>query len=118
MTDVHYNGRVRDRSPDTSWAAADQLTDDKVSQVAATIRVLLGSRGPLTQEQLVEAYDEYARQRSWIRPVTPQNIRTRAAELHHAGKIRDTGTRRPTRSGGSAAVWELVPTGTHDEATA
>jgi hypothetical protein len=118
MTASTYDGRVRDRDPDTSWAAADQLTDEKTSQVVSTIRVLLGSRGPLTHEQLVDAYDEYAADKPWIRSVTAQNIRTRAAELHRRAEVRDTGLRRPTKAGGSAAVWELVPLGEEHEATA
>ena len=118
MTASTYDGRVRDRDPDTSWAAADQLTDEKTSQVAATVRVLLGSRGPLTHEELVDAYGEYAADKPWIRTVTAQNIRTRVAEMHRRAEVRDSGQRRPTKAGGSAAVWELVPLGEEHEATA
>ncbi|PZF63333.1 hypothetical protein DEI81_07965 [Curtobacterium sp. MCBD17_013] len=113
-----YDGKVRDRSPETSWDAAGRQTDDKTSQVAATIRVLLGARGPLTHEQLVDEYDRYVEGRPWLRRVTPQNVRTRTAAMHHAGTIRPTGERRPTRAGSFATVWELVPIGDANEATA
>ncbi|OIH95097.1 hypothetical protein [Curtobacterium sp. MCBA15_001] len=118
MTASTYDGRVRDRDPDTSWAAADQQSDGKTSQVVATIRVLLGSRGPLTHEELVDAYAEYGAEKPWVKTVTAQSIRTRTAEMHRRAEVRDTGQRRPTKAGGSAAVWELVPIGEEHEATA
>jgi len=113
-----FDGIVRDRDPETSWDAAARQTDERVNHLQAAISVILGTRGPLTDEQLVDEYDAYRASRPRVLAVTPQSIRTRRHELHVAGKVRPTGQRRATRSGSSGTVWELVPIGDEHEATA
>lgn len=43
------------------------------------------------------------------------SVRPRVSELHHEGKIRDSGTRRPSRYQRLVTGWELTPRteGTH-----
>lgn len=113
-----FDGLVRDRNPETSWDAAAKQTEGQVTAVASTIVVLLSMHGPSTDEEIEAHYAEYVRTRPWISPVTAQSLRTRRKGLWTAAKVRPTGEKRPTRSGGSAVVWELVPSGEEHEATA
>lgn len=106
-----FNGLVRDRNPDTSWDAAAKQTTSKREALQAAIRVLLATQGDLTDEQIADAYVEYQRTRSWLPLTTPQSLRTQRHALHVAGTVRDTGERRPTRAGSTAAVWTLTPFG-------
>jgi hypothetical protein len=117
MTDVIFEGKVRDRDTDTSWDAASRQTEDKLAAVQQTIVVLLGTRGDMTDEALVDAYTEYRESRPQVANVTPQSIRTRRHELHVAGRVKDTGRRLPTRAGSTAAVWSITQHGHHDEPT-
>lgn len=81
------------RHTDTSYAAAEAVD-------AATWRNLtmnaLRSR-PMTADEVAEYLG-----------AEPLTIRPRITELRHAGRIRDTGTRRKNRSGRNAAVWEPI----------
>ena len=106
-----FDGIVRDRNPDTSWEAAAKQTFSKREALRAAIRVLLATRGDLSDEQIADAYVEYQRNRTWLPLTTPQSLRTQRKWLVVQGVVRDAGERRRTRSGSTATVWALTPFG-------
>jgi hypothetical protein len=115
---LEYRGRVRGSNPDTSWDAAAKQTTSKVERVQGAILDLLTRLGSQTHESLVEAYQGAAFLDDSIPDVTPQSIRTRARALATAGRIVDTGERRPTKAGATAAVWRVVVPSADREASA
>ena len=80
---------------DTSVSAAKAATPAMTAKRAEVLSYII-RYGPLTQEQLAAKLE-------W--PI--QSINPRVNELARMGAIRDTGERRPTRSGKRAAVWEV-----------
>ncbi|WP_053352232.1 hypothetical protein [Leucobacter musarum] len=89
--------------PDTSLAALHTIGRRR-AKLHAAIMHQLRVRGPLTDEQLVDAYLNAGNP-----PRSPQNLRTARSELARAGWIRDTGKRSTTALGNSARLWEVVP---------
>jgi hypothetical protein len=90
---------------ETSRKAAESIRDLSDRQWA--VWWSLGSRGPLTDEELIERYG-WMREQFNLPPQTPQSIRTRRAELVRAGHVVDSGERRPTKSNRMATVWRAV----------
>ena len=111
MSGGQFDGLVRDRNPDTSWDAAAKQTTSKREALRDAIRVLLATHGNLTDEELADAYVDYQRGRDWLPMTTPQSLRTQRKWLEVNSVVRDTGERRRTRSGSTAAVWTLSPLG-------
>ena len=90
LFDAPHNGT------DTSRGAAKAATPamkDRQREIVDTLTLY----GPLTQEAIATAVS---------RPI--QSINPRVNELARMGLIRDTGERRPTKSGKRAAVWEVA----------
>jgi len=81
---------------DTSIAAAASVRDAVTGRRLVVLEALR-KHGPMTQEQVGELL-------GW--PI--QSVNPRIYELARGGRVRDTGKRRATRSGKSAAVWEVV----------
>lgn len=108
MSALEYRGKVRERDPEASWEAAARQTTQKVELIRSTICTLLGTHGPMTDEQLVDRFEAYA----WLNPsvpnVTPQSIRTRRKALNVEGLVRDTGNRGRTRTGNTATIWAVA----------
>jgi predicted transcriptional regulator len=82
---------------DTSIAAAASVRDAVTGRRLVVLEALR-THGPMTQEQVGELL-------GW--PI--QSVNPRIYELARGGRVRDTGKRRATRSGKSAAVWEVSP---------
>lgn len=80
---------------DTSMAAAESVSGAVTGRRLAVLEALR-THGPMTQEQVGEVL-------GW--PI--QSVNPRIYELARGGRVRDTGTRRSTRSGKTAAVWEI-----------
>ena len=98
--------RARHGDPVTSHEAALEQRPAKVGTVQRVILKVLDRFGPLTDEQLVERFDEHVAVSEDAPPVTPQSIRTRRAELVCAGKVREAGFARSTR-GNRARTWTV-----------
>ena len=92
---------ARNSDPDTSWQAANSITDinDRQQQVLA----VLISFGPLTDHDLQVAYQNSGRP-----PQSPSGLRTRRAELVDRGLVVDTGKRKTLPSGRSAILWDIA----------
>jgi DNA-binding MarR family transcriptional regulator len=82
---------------DTSVSAAKAATPAMTARRATVLRAII-QHGPATQEQIADRL-------AW--PI--QSVNPRVNELARMNLIRDTGERRPTRSGKRAAVWEVTP---------
>lgn len=91
LFDAPHNGT------DTSRGAAKAATPAMTAKRAAVLGAVIGY-GPMTQEEVATFL-------AW--PI--QSVNPRVNELARLGLIRDTGERRPTRSGKRAAVWEVTP---------
>jgi hypothetical protein len=89
-------GLARTSDPDTSHAAAGTLGSH-----AETMRVRLLEAiqaGAKTAEEAADACGYTANNGAW----------KRVSDLKTAGRVRDTGIRRPGRSGRAQVVWEAV----------
>jgi len=100
MSNDLYGGRPPYvRGSDTSEAAADSIETSSSTlrfKVLAFIKEA-GTRGA-TDDEVEAALD-----------MRHQTASARRRELVLSGHIRDSGNRRPTRSGRGATVWELIP---------
>jgi predicted ArsR family transcriptional regulator len=83
------------RQTDTSADAADAM-QPLAETVRASCLDVLKSRGPLTADETADALG-----------LSILTVRPRMTELRQMGLARDSGDRRPNRSGKSAIVWEL-----------
>ena len=80
---------------DTSIDAAESVRNVVTGRRLAVLEALR-THGPMTQEQVGEVL-------GW--PI--QSVNPRIYELARGGRVRDTGKRRATRSGKTAAIWEV-----------
>lgn len=80
---------------DTSIDAAESVCNVVTGRRLAVLEALR-THGPMTQEQVGEVL-------GW--PI--QSVNPRIYELARGGRVRDTGKRRATRSGKTAAIWEV-----------
>jgi predicted ArsR family transcriptional regulator len=78
-------------------AAAAKAIEPHAGTLRATILDLLRRDGPLTAQEIED--------RTGLEGNT---VRPRLCELRDAGKVRDSGLTRKTRSGRDAAVWEGI----------
>lgn len=85
------------RGTDTSRAAAAAITPHLASR-QLDVLIVLRRLGRATGDEIMAA----------LGVSNPNFVRPRLTELRLLGKIRDTGTRRPTPSGGTAIVWEAA----------
>lgn len=95
--------RARSTDPETSHAAARSVKDLRSSQ--ADVLVVLRRMVPMTDEELVETYQDLARS-GFVRSQSPSGIRTRRSELVELGLVEDSGQRETLRSGRRAIVWK------------
>jgi len=86
--------------PDTSRAAAESISVEKISETQERVLVVYRFHGPLSDEQLEEFFLDY-----WPDSATSQGIRSRRGELVRKGLVVDTGKRSTTRYGRSCVVW-------------
>jgi len=97
----------RHSDPETSRDAALSIDEAKVTKLQKRIYDFLRYAGPMTDEELVNAYllwtdvvgEGYA---------SPSGIRSRRHELVNLGLVCDTGTRAKLRSGRQAIVWKVA----------
>lgn len=93
-----YSGTAGHRSPDTSREAAALVTPTLAARQRVVLDILKRLGNATGDEIMAE-----------LGTANPNAVRPRLCELHIRKLIRDTGTRRPTPSGGTAIVWEPVP---------
>jgi len=98
---------ARTTDPDTSHAAADSVDPTDAWDVKQWILFLLYSR-PDTHESTLLRYRGMRVAKPDMPDVSDSGFRTRCSELVKAGRVRDSGKRKPLRSGRNAIVWEIV----------
>lgn len=100
------SARARTTDPATSHAAARSIPAGQLRDSQEAILRLFRELGPMTDELLVERYQDAVD--DGLRPSqSPSGIRTRRDELTGQGRLRDSGRKTRTRSGQQAIVWEL-----------
>ena len=92
--------RARTSDPETSHHAAGTVTQLAVTRTQNLILEALRGHGPLTDEELCRRLAD-----AQAEAVSVSGVRTRCSELVTAGRVVDTGERKPTRTGRSAIVW-------------
>lgn len=114
--DTEYAGKVRHRDPETSWEAAGKQTKSKTQQLQDHLEGILSTSGPMTDDELLAHYEKLRdlRPRRY-RDVTPQSVRSRRSELRAAGRVEDSGTKRPSSNGGPSIVWQATTAGRQAE---
>jgi len=96
---------ARATDPETSHEAALSVTLTNVERLQRAIFDILYLRDSMTDEEIFP--EARRRLKDWTQ-VTESGARTRRSELVDMGMVRDSGKRRPTRSGRNAIVWEAV----------
>lgn len=94
------NARTSD--PTTSFEAAGSVRN--ITETQSNILLLLTL--PMTDDELVDAFDRFASSNGW-KLASPSGIRSRRAELVAAGLVKDTGERRKSWSGRQSIVWTV-----------
>jgi len=82
----------------TSRAAAEGMRSPAVTDRAAVLMVIQQSTHGRTDEEIQR-----------MLKLNPSTQRPRRIELVQAGKVRDSGRTRKTKSGRAATVWEVIP---------
>ena len=96
---------TRRSDPETSRAAAATLKSTTLSELKSWILDTLKRHGPLTHEEMYDAYLA-----EWQNPShKEQSVRSRCNELvKDNGLVEDSGQRRKMRDGNNAVVWKLA----------
>lgn len=100
---VEYRGKVRPRDRETSWDAASAQTNDKTGALQVLVYEALRGNGPMTHGGIISALsrDGHA--------ITESGVRTRTAELLHAGWVRAVeGRKGVSPTGRPATLWRAV----------
>lgn len=97
MDNVYELHRTTD--PETSREAAESVTNMTLYRM--NVLVLLDQQGPMTDEELVTAFEAAKL------PHSPSGVRTRRAELVRTGHVRWTGEWAPMSTGRRARTWEV-----------
>jgi hypothetical protein len=95
MSAQYDEAHARWGDPDTSHDAAESV--GALTATRAAILEVLDTYGPLTDEEIARLYQGPR--------ASPSGLRTRRSELVRAGKVYDTGQRRPLHSGRYAVAW-------------
>ena len=95
MTDFART-HARTGGMETSYAAAEQA-ESLATRQKATILAVLKQHGPLTSHEISNYCD-----------LDPHRIMKRVSDLANDAQVRDSGARRPTKSGRMSAVWEFA----------
>jgi hypothetical protein len=101
---------ARRTDPETSHLAAATIYGVKLRRSQEHVLRVLRAKGPMTDEELVNAYGEAIAMTSLeTGPVlqTDSGIRTRRRELTDLALVEDSGERRPTHTGNQAIVWRV-----------
>lgn len=104
-----YDGKVRDRDPETSWDAA-AINPADWSELQSEVVSILRDRGPLTDEAI---YREYIvrRRHNGAKPRREQRVRTARHELQLSDFVTQSKLPGKTASGRTATVWKLTEKG-------
>jgi len=94
---------ARRTDPTTSFQAAASVKN--VTETQKNILLLLSM--PMTDDQLIDAFYQFAAANGW-KQASPSGIRSRRAELVAAGLVKDTGERAKSWSGRQSIVWRVA----------
>ena len=100
--------RARTSDPDTSHWAAASVGPLRPNQ-RAVLTLLRNHPAGLTDEEMVERYQESRRGNPHVPAQTSSGLRTRRKELVDAGLVADTGEKRRTVAGRATKVWGAAP---------
>lgn len=104
-----FEGKVRDRDPETSWNAA-AINPDDWSELQSEVVDILRDRGPLTDEAIYREYVARRRHHA-LKPRREQRVRTARKELQLGGFVTVSKLPGRTASGRNATVWKLTEKG-------
>ena len=94
---------ARNSDPDTSWEAADSITE--IPRRQAEVLQIIEMLGPICDYDLQLAH----RMVDGLMPQSPSGLRTRRSELVALGLVVDTGDRKRLPSGRRAILWDIRP---------
>lgn len=100
--------RARRTDPPTSHNAAESVARRDVTAVQNAIRTLLHFHGGMTDGELIEAYQTYAK-REGFPEHSESGIRTRRSELVRLGHVEDSGATKILPSGRPSIIWKETP---------
>jgi hypothetical protein len=98
---------TRRTDPDTSRAAAETITPEKLRASHEAVLEVFRLHGPMIDEELVAACDRMAAE-GRIRKQAESGIRTRRRELADAMLVVDTGEKRANAAGNPSIVWRAA----------
>lgn len=98
--------RARNTDPQTSHDAADRVRG--VNAVQSTILMILWQRGPLTDPQIAEYYNQRVADGTATKH-SKSGLRTRRKELVEMGKVSPAAWKEKLSSGRYATVWAWDP---------
>lgn len=103
MTELR--GLVRDRSPETSWLAAEAQTTSRMELTkVAILKILRDNPNGLCDWEIEQKYNAM-RDRLKLPGITGQALRTRRALLHTEGRVRDSGRTTLSQTGRRTILW-------------
>lgn len=92
-----FNGRPPAQKHSVTSRQAAEAIKQAVPRLQAVVLADLAANGPGTDEELLARTG-----------LAPNTLRPRRVELVLKGLVRDSGRTRPTKSGRSAVLWEVV----------
>lgn len=98
---------VRSTDPGTPWEAAEKAALG-ASKVRPVVLQLLREKGPLTHDELIDAYKELVITEPWTQKASASGIRTRLKELANAGLVAEDEEKGISTFGNSAKRWKAV----------
>ena len=98
---------ARNSDPDTSHAAAESISSERIRRSQAAVLSCLKQQGPRHDTLLISDYEAQRAERQWPEQ-SPSGIRTRRSELVDRGFVADSGGRQRLASGRMAIVWVAI----------
>ena len=95
---------ARNSDPDTSHAAAESISSERIRKSQSAVLSCLKQQGPRHDALLISDYEAQQAEQGWPKQ-SPSGIRTRRSELVARGFVADSGGRQRLTSGRMAIVW-------------
>lgn len=96
--------KARNSDPDTSHAAAESISSERIRKSQSAVLSCLKQQGPRHDALLISDYEAQQAEQGWPKQ-SPSGIRTRRSELVARGFVADSGGRQRLASGRMAIVW-------------
>ena len=95
---------ARNSDPDTSHAAAESISSERIRKSQSAVLSCLKQQGPRHDALLISDYEAQQAEQGWPKQ-SPSGIRTRRSELVARGFVADSGGRQRLARGRMAIVW-------------